>query len=364
MQQRLSSILNVLRFPYGIAVKARLWLYENQWIRSKTLPKPVISIGNLTVGGTGKTPMTIWLAQWLASKGWKVGVLSRGYRRRSRETQLLASNFHNILVEADQAGDEPFLLAQRCPGICVAVGADRYRLGQWVLDQYPVDVFVLDDGFQHLGISRDMNILLIDASDPEGLQQLLPAGRLREPLLGAARATVVILTRADTHHQQHDVLAPIRTATGKAFPCAITQFRPEYFLNISNGTQHPISSIQGKRVLLVSGIGNPSSFRRNMIALGPDHIDEYVFPDHHTYSSNDLAIIRQHAQCCATEIILTTEKDAVKIQPLLEPCDEIWSVRLGIQFLEGLETLEMLLTQTLTTVRKNDAMMTASPKSS
>src|SRR5262249_6696242 len=163
----------------------------------RRLPVPVLSIGNLTLGGTGKTPVVIVLTEWLLAQGKRVAILSRGYRRTSTDLRLLVSDGERLLVGPNEAGDEPFLIAQRCPKAIVAVGADRYQLGEWVLHRFPVDCLVLDDGFQHLGLYRDVNLLLVDATDVEGLAAVVPAGRLREPLQAAARATAIIVTRAD-----------------------------------------------------------------------------------------------------------------------------------------------------------------------
>jgi tetraacyldisaccharide 4'-kinase len=155
----------------------------------------VVSVGNLTVGGTGKTPVVIRLADWLLSVGKRVAILSRGYRRASHAPMLMVSNGERLLATADEAGDEPYLMARRCPKAIVAVGADRYELGRWVLDQFQVDCVLLDDGFQHLRLHRDVNLLLVDATDVDGLRAIVPAGRLREFVGAAARATMIIVTR-------------------------------------------------------------------------------------------------------------------------------------------------------------------------
>ena len=143
-----------LAWPYEWAARFRALLYRRQWLHTKILARPVISVGNLTVGGTGKTPVVIFLTEWLLAQGKRVAVLSRGYGRRSSSPQLLVSDGERVLVTSDDAGDEPYLIARRCPQAIVAVGADRFRLGQWVLERFPVDYFVLDDGFQHLSLHR------------------------------------------------------------------------------------------------------------------------------------------------------------------------------------------------------------------
>ena len=183
------------------------FLYDWGWFAQRRLPVPVLSVGNLTLGGTGKTPVVIVLADWLLAQGKRVAILSRGYRRTSADPYLLVSNGERLLVGPNEAGDEPFLMAQRCPKAIVAVGADRYELGDWVLNRFPIDCLVLDDGFQHLGLYRDVNLLLVDATDAEGLAALVPAGRLREPLQAAARATAIVVTRADVPAQVTQVMS-------------------------------------------------------------------------------------------------------------------------------------------------------------
>ncbi len=168
--------------PYGVVARLRALLYDRGWFAQRKLPVSVLSVGNLTLGGTGKTPVVIVLVDWLLAQGKRVAILSRGYRRTSTDPYLLVSDGERLLVSPQEAGDEPFLMAQRCPKAIVAVGADRYELGDWVLNRFPVDCLVLDDGFQHLGLYRDVNLLLVDATDAEGLAALVPSGRLREPL--------------------------------------------------------------------------------------------------------------------------------------------------------------------------------------
>ncbi|MBH0185662.1 MAG: tetraacyldisaccharide 4'-kinase [Nitrospira sp.] len=188
-------------FLYGLIVRLRNACYRFGWCRSSRVACRVVSVGNLTVGGTGKTPVVILLTQWLQSQGRRVAVLSRGYKRASGGSQRLVSDGVTVLAGPSEAGDEPFLLARRCPEAVVAVGADRAALGQWILAQYPVDCMILDDGFQHRGLRRDVDLVLLDATDATGLDAMAPAGRLREPLQGLVRATAVVVTRADSKEE-------------------------------------------------------------------------------------------------------------------------------------------------------------------
>lgn len=337
------SIVTAVAFIYGFVVKLRALLYERDWFTRSRLPCPVLSVGNLTIGGTGKTPIVILLAQWLLARGRRVAILSRGYRRNSRVPRLLVSDGQNILTGPQESGDEPFLIARRCPGVVVAVGPDRYGLGQWVLEQIAVDYFLLDDGFQHLALQRDVDLLLIDASDSAGLRQLLPSGRLREPLSAAGRASALVLTRVEEKTNVHEVLHPIETAIGQKVQPILTRFQARTLMHVLTGDTHDSTWLKGKRVLIFSGIGNTHSFRDTISDLDAHILDELAFPDHYAYTDKDLHAVCDRMQRCGAELILTTEKDAVKIEPLLTSHDHMWAIRLDVEIIEGQERLERLI---------------------
>ncbi len=329
--------------PYGLASRLRAALYRWGWLATRRLPCRVVSVGNLTVGGTGKTPVVIYLAEWLLSQGRRVGVLSRGYRRRSRASQLLVSDGRRLLAGPSEAGDEPYLIAKRCPRAVVAVGADRYALGRWVLERFPIDCFLLDDGFQHVALHRDVDLLLIDATDRTGLAAMFPVGRLREPLSAAARATAVLLTRVDEAGVSNGMLAQLQHTlpTGRE-PIQVV-FRPEGFLHAVTGRLVGAGRFRAKAVVAFSGIGNARSFRNLLAGLDLTVRDEIIFPDHHDYTVSDLERIRQRAKEAGAEVLVTTEKDAGKITALLQPDDACWAVRLQTEILDGRERLERLL---------------------
>lgn len=336
--------LHILSVPYAMAVTARAKLYALGWLPSRRLPCRVVSVGNLTVGGTGKTPIVIWLVETLQRRGLRVGVLSRGYKRQPADTFLLVSDGGGVLAGPDEAGDEPYLIARRCPGAVVAVGGDRYRLGRWVLERSPgIDCFVLDDGFQHLSLHRDVNLLLVDASAPDDLKALLPAGRLREPLSAAARATAVLLTRADQSHEPKKTLAPVLVAAARNDQPILVRFRPAGCVNLLSGVAHEAGWTKGQSALLFSGIGNSGAFKRTVRELGVAVLEDVIFPDHHVYRPSDLEQIKGRAKRCGAQLILTTEKDAGKAAPLLTPGDQVLALRLETEILEGQERLERVL---------------------
>ncbi len=336
-------ILSALSSGYAIIVRVRLWLYAKGWLARSRLPCPVLSVGNVTVGGTGKTPTALWIAQQLMDKGLRVGILSRGYRRTSRDHFLLVSNGQTLLVNPWESGDEPFLMARRCPGLVVAVGADRYRLGKWVLQQERVDCFVLDDGFQHLSLHRDVDLVLIDGSDRHGLQRMLPAGQLREPLEGLNRATNIMVTGCDSD-QKERTLKLIQEVMNKSKTNIVTShYVVEGLVMGGEEAVRPVSSLRGEPVVIFSGIANPWKFRSTVEALDVEIVDEVVYRDHYAYTRSDLLdLVRRghesHAQC-----FLTTEKDLVKIEAAWSFPQKLFAVRIGLQVCDGAEVLETCL---------------------
>ncbi|MFO0773126.1 MAG: tetraacyldisaccharide 4'-kinase [Nitrospiraceae bacterium] len=321
-------------WPYATAMTIRAALYRSGTFTTKRLPRRVISVGNLTVGGTGKTPVVIWLVQHLLSQGRRVAVLSRGYRRTSRAPQLIVSDGQTIRVTPAEGGDEPFLIARRCPRAIVAVGADRHALGTWVLERFQIDDFVLDDGFQHIALARDLNFLLVDATDGAGLAATLPVGRLREPLMAAARATQVLLTRtsettgAAAQAGSGHIVSALERAVGRPLQPITVEFAPEEFVHIMKGVTMDVPSLRGRGVVAVSAIGNPASFVRTLTSAGLRVLDHVVFRDHHAYSALDISTVQRRAHGCRADIIVTTEKDACKLAELLGPSDPWWAVRI------------------------------------
>lgn len=339
-----SWLLRALSIPYGWATQCRNMLYDRGWVSQRRLPCRVVSIGNLTLGGTGKTPVTIAVTEALLAAGHRVAVLSRGYRRRSRTPRVLVSDGHKVLVGPDQAGDEPFLIAQRCPRAVVAVGADRYQLGRWVLEQCSVDCLVLDDGFQHRALYRDVDLLLVDATDEHGLRALVPAGRLREPVSAAARATALLVTRVEASADAQPIVSLIQQATGRAVKPILIRFTPQGFVDARNGSGVPIDTVAGQRAVIFSGIGNAGAFRTSVLRQGLIVVDEVVFPDHHAYTMSDVNRVKARAERLGAPVLVTTEKDAVKLQALPSLSMPVWAMRLDTHILEGEDRLIKLIT--------------------
>lgn len=330
-------------YPYELAAKLRLSCYELGWCRTQRLPRPVISVGNLTVGGTGKTPVVMYIVERLAAQGKRVGILSRGYRRRSTAPHVLVADGQRILVGPEDAGDEPYLMARRCPQAVVAVGADRYALGQWVLSRVPVDCFVLDDGFQHVQLHRDVNVLLVDATDLEGLGAGLPVGRLREPLSAAARASIVLVTRVQRSADAEPVWRRLQEACPALPPPVCVGFPAEEFRRVGMEECAALSAFRGRSAVIFSGIGNASSFRALIEGVGVTVIDHLAFPDHVHYTHAMVEGIRARAKSEGVDVWLTTEKDADKVAPFLTNADACWAVRLRTEIVSGQDRLEAVL---------------------
>lgn len=313
---------------YGWAVRLRQWAYERGWLATWSVPVRVVSVGNLTIGGTGKTPLVILFAEWLRQAGYRVAVLSRGYKRRSRDRRVLVSDGRRLCADVEDAGDEPFLIACRCPTAVVAVGADRLSLARWVLDQFRVDCLILDDGFQHRSLRRDADVVLLDATDAAGLDAMVPAGRLREPLVGLMRAGAVVITRADCKTDVQAIRRRLASLPGLSSTPAEVVFTPESLVALSGTASLSIADCGGRRVWLVSGIGNSRSFRRTAEQAGLTIAGATAFRDHHDYSAPDVAAVEARAHAAGADWLVTTEKDAGKLAPLISSGHGWWALRI------------------------------------
>ena len=303
-----SLLLPPLSALYGAVTRTRLSLYQRGTFHTTKLDRPVISVGNITVGGTGKTPLVEWIAKTVAARGKKVCILTRGYGRENPNRQVIVSDGQNILATPTEAGDEPYLLATKLLG-CAAIisNIDRISAGRYAIENLGTDCFVLDDGFQHLRLARDLNIVTIDASNPWGDPwdhgKLLPYGRLREALSGLRRADCAVLTRCD----QATYLGSLQAELPGLIPG-----RPVFF-----------SRMQPVKDLLPTGpaaafcaVGNPRSFFSLLHTAGYEVVLEKTYADHHAYSQHEIDhLINEATRARATNLI-TTAKDAVKLRSL------------------------------------------------
>ena len=295
---------------YGAVHRWRHTYFQKHALR---LPKPVISIGNLHWGGGGKTPLTIAVARHLQGRGLQVTVLSRGYGRRSQGTQLVSRGDGPLLSAAD-GGDEPVLMAEALPGVSIVVDGDRHRGGHHALQALSPtpDLFLLDDGFSHLRLERDLDLLAFPASDPFGGGRLPPGGRLREPLASAARAHAALLTGGSAAGSGEQLAKTLRPY-GFRGPGFLSRSQLELQATTWQGKPLPVSS----RMLAVSAIARPQAFVDGAKGLGLDVVGRLDFADHHRYNSRSVDAIRKGLTESRAEVVLTTDKDRVKLAPLL-----------------------------------------------
>jgi tetraacyldisaccharide 4'-kinase len=289
----ISPLMRTLLWPlsvvYGAAVRVRVWLYAYGWLKQRRLKGTVISVGNLTVGGTGKTPMVIWLAEKLLAEGKHVGILTRGYRG------------------TNGTSDEIELMNFRLQGrVSFGVGKNRFAEGHRLESQQPIDVFILDDGFQHLQLARDLNILLMDVSRPLAGESLLPAGRLREPLAAMSRANLIIFTRAESASGTLEAIGKLQQYPVFAASTRLLGFR-RFDGEIALLS---VNEIGAGPFFAFCGLGNPDAFFRDLGNWGLTICSQAVFSDHHRYTQRDILAIKQAGKRAGAVAFVTTEKDA------------------------------------------------------
>ncbi len=305
---------------YGAGVKARHILYQKGIFEAIDLGVKTISVGNITVGGTGKTPLVALVAKILAEKGEKVCILTRGYGRDNPKERVLVSDGERILADAREAGDEPFELANKLIGQAVIVAdARRAEAGNWAREKFGITAFILDDGFQHLRLKRNLDLVLLDATNPFGNGNLLPAGILREPLQSLKRAQAVVITRANLVEE----VDQIKTQVSKINPNCKIFVSKNKFLGLvklkeflfSNSPNHQLP-ITNHKFMAFCALGNPDNFFAQLRSEKFNIIHQQAFPDHHLYTNSEIKKVEKEAIKHGAEVLLTTAKDAVKLTHL------------------------------------------------
>lgn len=301
---------------YGGVTRTRLALYRRGFLHSSKLDAPVISVGNLTTGGTGKTPLVEYLARTVAATGRKVCILTRGYGREKPADRVLVSDGQSVLAGERRAGDEPFLLAQKLRGIAAVISdANRFAAGRWAITNLGSEVFILDDGFQHLQLFRNLNIAIVDGSNPWGNGHLLPRGRLREPRRELARADCILITRADHADNLQTLKGEIERLSSNR-PLFTSRMRVRGVRRL--GGQAEAGSIPeiSEPVAAFSAIGNQRSFVKQLEGESLKPVAVCGFRDHHRYSQPDIQETTDTAKNAGARSLITTEKDAVKLEHL------------------------------------------------
>jgi len=318
----LKPLLFVISQVFKSFVLLRLFAYRKGWLKTNRVNTLVISVGNLTVGGTGKTPVVDLLVKELQRLKKQPAVLSRGYKRKDASSQQRLRFCEDSKIDPAFFGDEPYLLAQRNPEVPVYVGSSRFITAGLAEKQDHPDILLLDDAYQHLAIHRDLNLLLIDAEQGLGNRHLLP-GVLREPVNQWKRADAIILTK--TNLAASDAVSQMLKHELQV-SCPVFNFKYEVqgLTRLDGKVQLNLNEIINKRLLLTSGIAQPKGFERLLEQQGVEIIGKIEFPDHHDYSTEDVRKILEQQQKLKPDYLLTTEKDAVKLRSFAELAEQIW----------------------------------------
>jgi tetraacyldisaccharide 4'-kinase len=324
---------------YGGLLRARSRLYDRGVLRARAVPCPVVSIGNLTVGGTGKTPAVELAVRTLVDLGYRPAVVSRGYGRKSRGVQMVA-DAAAIRLEAEEAGDEPFLLARRLPGVPVVVGSDRWEAARLAIDRCGASAIVLDDGFQQRTLATSLAIVMTRARRPWGNGRLLPAGPLRDPLSALARADLVVA--AGVGRADPDEVTPMLTRHAPHVPVATAVLEPVACWDARRMDPVPLGQLARLRIVPFAGIASPAAFAATLRELGASD-DVITFPDHHWYSRDDLRTLA--ARAAAADALVTTEKDWVRLRGRLDVASPLYVVSVALRIVSGAATWRTLFEQ-------------------
>ncbi len=327
------------------AVRLRAATYRYGWVRAERAPVPVISVGNLSVGGTGKTPLVETICRLLDQAGMRTAVVSRGYRRRGGDAITVVSRGDGKGPEVDvaTAGDEPFLLAQMLPRTPVLVSADRVAGARAAARDLGAEVVIADDAFQHLRLARDIDLLTIDATNPTEAGWLLPSGALREPIDASRRASAFLLTHCDRIGETAQLEAIFRSHNRTA-PFFRTTFRPAE-LALPDGSTADPRDLHDQTVVAFCGIGRPEFFRQDLERLGARVKAFFTFPDHHWFEDSDLRRVEERARAVGSTVVLTTEKDYVRLGERQRASLPILRLRIRAELWEERRLIKFLLSR-------------------
>ncbi|MGH7976674.1 MAG: tetraacyldisaccharide 4'-kinase [Limisphaerales bacterium] len=334
---------------FQVGVKIRRWLYNVRLLRDKTLGVQVIAIGNLTVGGTGKTPVVEKFARELRDAGRNVAILSRGYRskpppfhkwllnkilfREDATPPRVVSDGKSLLLDSEVAGDEPYMLASNLKDVIVLVDKDRVKSGRYAIEKFGCDTLLLDDGFQYWDLrGRRHDVVLIDRQQPFGNEHLLPRGTLREPPSHLARAQTIFITKSDGQTGE------LRRRIAKLNPAAAIiecVHHPLYLEDVFTGERSELDFLRGKKVASLSGIAQPESFERSLVTLGGELVYSKRFADHHRFTQQEVLNAINRGKKRQAEVIITTQKDAVRFPKIDRRDLPIFFMRVEIQIISG-----------------------------
>ena len=354
----LAALLVPLSFVFWCIVKLRVLLYQKRIFRSQALGCHVIVVGNITMGGTGKTPVAEYLAKLLLSMGRKPAIISRGYKSKSEprykkfwrwlvhapeQPPKIVSDGNEIFMDSEHAGDEPYMLAKDLKGVPVIVDKDRVKAGRYAIKRFQVDVLILDDGYQYLRLAPTLRIVLVDCTNPFGNYYLIPRGILREPLRSLDRASLILMTKSNG--KRNPLLEQDLSYANSRAPLVECAHRPCYFVSQDGTSVLPLESIQGKKVALFCAIASPQSFEKFISDLEPKIIYRKRYLDHHRFSEAELSSIDEHSQ--SADYLITTEKDIVRIPEYYKFQAPLYYLRVEVQFLRNENLLHDLLKSVL-----------------
>ena len=348
-------ILNLFSILFAQIIKIRYFLYDKRLLKNNPLGCLVIVVGNITVGGTGKTPVVEKLAKTLQQNGRKVGIISRGYKSKKESLikkmlrfitngevapPKVVSDGKSVLLGSKLAGDEPYMLAKNLPGVVVVCDKNRVKAGYFAIKDFGCDTLVLDDGFQYLKLKGSLNICLVDSTNPFGNEHLLPRGILREPLHRLSKADYILITKTKNIQQCEELHRTIRkhNSLAKMIYCTHT---PRFLVDIKSQEKKNLDFIKGKKVAIFSGIAYPESFEGTIKEQGADIIYTKRFLDHHRFSKGEIKTVFMESFASGAEMILTTEKDAVRL-PKIFPKIPLYYLRLEIDLLSNEEDFNSL----------------------
>ncbi len=348
----LRVVLSAFSRLYAVIVAARLSLYRNRILRERNLGCLVVSIGNLTVGGTGKTPVVEKFARALQDGGRKVAILSRGYKsvkiplwkrligklrgKNEINPPRVVSDGKSLLLDSKTAGDEPYMLAANLKDVVVVVDKDRVKGGRHAIEKYDADTLLLDDGLQYLKLRHRLDIVLVDRYHPFGTEKLLPRGTLREPPKNLKRASYIFITKCNGDPNT-ELITRIRryNLTAEIIEC---EHRPQYLQHIETRETLPLSTLKGKNIAAISGIAVPESFEHGVEKFGAKIIHRKRFTDHHRYNEQEILTFINESVEAGADMIITTEKDSVRFPRLRRMDTEIYFLRVEIGILSGEES--------------------------
>ena len=322
--------LSALSLGYRGALRIRDLLYRGKLLRTGRLPCAVVSVGNLTLGGSGKTPTVELAVRTLLELGAVPAVVSRGYGRVTRGVHVVADR-EGVRADARTAGDEPLLLAERLPGVAVVVGENRYEAGRIAVERLGATALVLDDGFQHRTLAKDLEVLVVQGRAPWGNARVFPRGMLREPLAGLARAHAVVVTNPEGPGPVEAVTAMVRRFNPRAAVLA-AHYQHQDVVETQSGRRMPVADLAGRRLMAFAGLGSPQGFADTLDAAGIRRVAFAEFPDHHWFTAADLQELVQDARTGGAQGLITTEKDWVRLRDLPPSPLPLWvlPVRLAL----------------------------------